>query len=239
MQVGRTARWLKENRNLLRQPPLSTITLLVEPGEATAEIAALMFRQSGSPELVSTERVPVPDARRRPVIVAAGIKPPSAELRKLLLAHAAGGAAVILDAGGESTWWKTPALKPGRQFEDRGFYGLGAGQLLVYKDAVMDPGDFALDVLDLAGDRRPIRLWEASAAIAMVSHAGGAGPVLQVVNYGSATRGDILAHVRGVYGSATLLRPGEAPSKLRTCRRGGNTEVLLPSLKRLAVVAFS
>ena len=52
-QLGRTARWLKENRELLRQPPFGTITVLVEPGEATAEIAALMFRHSGSPELVS------------------------------------------------------------------------------------------------------------------------------------------------------------------------------------------
>src|ERR1039458_4157844 len=55
-QLGRTARWLKENQDLLRQPPLSTITVLVERGDTAAEIAALMFRQSGSPELVSTER---------------------------------------------------------------------------------------------------------------------------------------------------------------------------------------
>ena len=67
-QLGRTARWLKENQGLLRQPPLSTITVLVERGDTSAEIAALMFRQSGSPELVSTERVPsagrVPPAHR-------------------------------------------------------------------------------------------------------------------------------------------------------------------------------
>src|ERR1035437_10044333 len=93
-QLGRSARWLKENQDLLRQPPLSTITVLVERGDTAAEIAALMFRQSGSPELVSTERVPLPDASRRPIVVAAGINPPSPDLgsfcretRKLLLRH--------------------------------------------------------------------------------------------------------------------------------------------------------
>ena len=64
----------RRTKTLLRQPPLSTITVLVERGDTTAEIAALMFRQSGSPELVSTERVPLPDASRRPIVVAAGIQ---------------------------------------------------------------------------------------------------------------------------------------------------------------------
>jgi len=48
-RMGRTARWLKDNQSLFRQPPSSTITVLVEPGEATAEIAALLFRHSASP----------------------------------------------------------------------------------------------------------------------------------------------------------------------------------------------
>jgi hypothetical protein len=238
-QLGRTARWLKENRALMRQPPFGTITVLVEPGEATAEIAALMFRHSGSPDLVPAGRAPAPDARRRPEIVAAGIGPPSPALRRLLLAHAAAGATVISDAGGESPWWKTAGLKPDRLFEDRGFYTLGAGRVVAYQEAILDPGDFALDVLDLAGDRRPVRLWDASASIAMVSQGeAGSGPVLRVVNYGSMNRGGIMAHVHGVYGSATLLRPGEQTVSLRTCRRGGNTEIVLPAFRRLAVVVF-
>jgi len=238
-QLGRTARFLKENLSLFRQPPLSTITVVVEPEEACAEIAALLFRHSGSPELVSSRSVPAPNASRTPIVVAAGIGAPPAELGKLLLAHASGGATLIVDAGGGSAWWRAPGLKPERQFADRGFYTLGAGRVLVYKEAILDPGDFALDVLDLAASRRPVRLWDASAAIGMVSQAGaGAKPVLMVVNYGSSSRGEIMAHVRGIHNSATLMRPGEAPVKLRTCRRGENTEILLPGFKRLAVVVF-
>ena len=238
-QLGRTARWLKAHEPLFRQRPLSAITVIVEPGESTAEVASLLFRQSGSPELVSAAHLPAPDAARRPIVVAAGIRPPTAQLRKLLLDHAAAGATVITDSGGEDPWWRVARLKPAKQFEDRAFYSLGAGRILAYHEPVTDPGDFALDVLDVAGARRPVRLWDCPAGVAMVWQAGPrAAPVLHVVNYGSPARADIMAHVQGVFPSATLLRPGEQPVELRTCRRGNNTEVMLSGLKRLAVVVF-
>ena len=239
-QMGRTARWLKEQRLIFRQSPLSTITVLVEPGETTAEIAALLFRQSASPELVSAAQVPAPDAARRPIVVTAGIRSPSSRVRKLLLAHASAGATVVTDAEGGAAWWRTPNLKLVRQFEDREFHSLGAGRILAYKQPIVDPGDFALDVLDLAGDRRPVRLWDCPAGIGTVSRAGPrANPVLRLVNYGSPARADIMAHVQGVFTSATLLRPGDQPIALRTYRRGKNTEVMVPTLKRIAVVVFS
>ena len=239
-QLGRTARWLKENRELFRQPPLSTITVLVERGDACAEIAALMFRQSGSPELVSVDRVPLPDASRRPVVVAAGIQPPRPEVGKLLLAHARTGASLVVDGGDASSWWKGPGLKVARQFEDRVFYTLGAGRILVYRDSIIDPGNFALDVLDLAAARRPVRLWDAPAVIGMISKGGArASRILRLVNYGSSIRGDIMAQVRGAYNSAALLAPGQPPVPLRTSRRGENTDVLVRGFRRLALVVFS
>lgn len=239
-RMGRSARWLQQHQALFRQRPLSTITVIVEPGESTAEIAGLMFRQSGSPELVAASRVPAPDAARRPIVVAVGIRPPSAELARLLLAHATAGATVITDSAAENGWWRVPRLKQTQQFADRTFYALGAGRILAYSQPVTDPGDFALDVLDIAGPRRPVRLWDCPAGVAMLSQpAPDAAPVLQVVNYGSPARSGIMAHVQGVWRSATLLRPGEQPTAVRTFRRGSNTEVVLSGLKRLAVVQFS
>jgi hypothetical protein len=237
-RMGATARWLKRQNGLFRQPPLSTVTLLVEPGEATAETAALMFRQSGSPELIAARRTPAPDPARRPFVVAAGINPPDAKLRDRLLAHATAGATLFTDAGGESPWWRASGVKRDRQFDDREFYTLGAGRIVAYRDAVVDPGDFALDVLDLAGERRPVRLWDAPAAIATVSQANGKAPVLRVVNYGSPTRADSMARIAGSWRTAELLRPDEPPVALRTYRRGKGTEVLLPPFRRLAVVVF-
>ncbi len=238
-QMGRTARWLKEHRDLFRRPAPPTITVLVEPGDSTAEIAALMFRQSGSPELVAAARVPTPDPARRPVVVAAGIRSPSPETRTRLLAHARAGSTVVTDAAEETAWWRVAGLKLARRFDDREFYSLGAGRIVAYKQPVADPGDFALDVLDIAGDRRPCRLWDSPASVAIVSNAGPRlEPVLRVINYGSPARAQIMAHVRGVYGSATLLRPGEEPAALRTYRRGRNTEIMVAGLRRLAVVVF-
>jgi len=238
--LGRTARWLREQQTLFRHPPAGAITVLVEPGDTTAEIASLLFRHSASPDLVSSARVPPPDAARRPVVVAAGIGPPSADLRNLLLAHASGGATVVTDLSGADAWWRTAGLKPSRAFEDREFYSLGSGAILAYRQAVEDPGDFALDVLDAAGARRAVRIWECPAGIATVSQAGPRSkPVLRVVNYASRARDQMVAHVRGNHASATLLRPGQQPSALRTYRRGPNTEVVLAGLERLAVVVFS
>ncbi len=238
-RMGRTARWLKAHRPLFLQPPMGTITVLVEPGDATAEIANLMFRQSASPDLVSSARVPAPDAARRRVVVAAGIGAPSADLRRVLLAHAYAGATVVADASEKDAWWRTPGLKLTRAFEDREFYAAGAGRIVVYQAEIVDPGEFALDVIDLAGDRRPARIWNCPAGIAMAGQAGAGAPaVLHVINYGSPARADILVRRDGVFRSATLLRPEDAATGLRTYRRGGSTEVVLPALSRVASVVF-
>jgi hypothetical protein len=239
-QMGRTARWLKENRTLFRQGFAGTITVVVDSGDSAAEIAKLMYRQSASADLVSTERVPPPDPNRRKVVVAASIRPPAPEIGKLLLAHARAGATLVTDEPGPQAWWRTAVSRPMQHFEDRDFYSVGAGRIVAYREQIVDPGEFALDVIDLAGDYRPVRVWECPAAIATVSQAGpGARPVLRLINYGSHARGEILARIHGGFHSATLLRPDGAPVTLRTYRRGNGTEVTVPELKKLAVVVFA
>ena len=238
-RLGRTARWLKERRSLFRRPPSSAITVLVEPGEATREIANLLCRHSASPDLVSAAHLPAPDPTRRPVVVAAGLQSVSADLGRALLAHARAGATVVTDNCEDKTWWKARSLAPTRKFEDREFYAFGSGRLVAYKDMIADPGDFAQDVLDLAGARRPARLWTMSAAVARVSQVDARSATLWLVNYGSPARSEIMVHVRGAFNSATLSRPEADPVSLRTSRRGAATEIMLPALSRLAVVEFA
>ena len=232
-RMGQTARWLKEHRSLFSQPALPNITVLVDSGDASAEIANLMFRQGASPDLVSAARPPGPVPGVRPVVAAAGLAVLSPALRRVLLAHARAGAAVLTDAYAGSAWWRTAGAKLSRRFQDREFHTLGAGRIVVYKEPIADPGDFALDAVDLAGSRRPARLWNCSAAVAMASATS-----LRIVNYGSPARGQVLARWHGVTSGATLLRPEEPPIPLRTYRRGRNTEVVLPGVNRLAVVGF-
>ncbi len=237
-QLGHTARWLKEQRELFRRPPMQTITVLVEGGEATAEIASLLFRHSGSPQLVAAERIPRPGPARR-VVVAAGIGKITPEQGRMLLAHGRAGATVVVDRAEEQTWWRVAGLQTERRFEDREFHRLGAGRVVTYGQAVADPGDFALDVLDLAEGRRPVRVFDASAVVATVTEGAARGSaILSLVNYGSAARSEIMVHVSGGYGSARLLRPGAEPAPLRTFRRGGSTEVMVPGLARTAAVVF-
>jgi len=238
-RMGRTARWLKQHRSLFLRPPAGTVTVLVEPGEATAEIANLLYRHSASPELISAARLPAPDPSRRAIVVAAGIRSDSADLGRALLAHARAGATVVTDNCGEKAWWRVRGLNLARQFEDRELYTFGSGRVVAYKEEIADPGEFAQDVIDLAAGRRPVRIWDMSAAIAVVSPDGARSATLRVVNYGSPARSETLVHVHGVFSSAKLSRPEGEPVSLRTYRRGPDTEVMLPALSRLAVVEFS
>jgi hypothetical protein len=47
-----------------------------------------------------------------------------------------------------------------------------------------------------------------------------------------------VAQINGQFSEATLLRPDGKPLALKVARRGPNSEVVLPALKLLAVVAF-
>lgn len=229
--LGRTARWLRENVKLFRQPVFPTITLLVEPTETTAEIANLMCRRSASPALAPAADPPAADPERIRVLVAVDLQPPAAPVRDRILEHAARGASVVVNGD----WWRNSKLKPVRSQEDREFFSLGAGQVVAYRDAIADPSEFALDVIDVVTHRRrAARLWNAPAAIVTATGKG----LLHCVNYGSPARSEVQARIHGAFTRATLLRPDGPPADLKAARRGSTTEVMIPSLSRLAVVVF-
>jgi hypothetical protein len=157
-----------------------------------------------------------------------------------ILAHAEAGATVVTDAAGDDAWWRRKGWKPERAFEDRTFYKAGRGRLVVYAQQIQDPGDFAFDVIDLAGPNRPVRLWDNGAVIALTSSSGNDKDVLRAVNYGPPFRStEILAQIPGYYSSAQLLRPEAPPLPLKVALRGPDTEVAIPALKLLAVIAFA
>jgi hypothetical protein len=236
-QMGKTAQWLKENRALFGRPLSPEITALVDSGEPSAEIAKLLYRQSASPALEPAASPPAPEPSRRLAIVAASLLPPEPPVRDRILAHAEAGAIVVTDGAAEQPWWRVPALKPGRVEPDRETYHLGRGRVVAYKDTIVDPSEFALDVIDLVTHaKRSARLWNANSVIATFSSAP--RPALAAVNYGSWRPRELMARVRGNYSSAVMLRPEAAPLKLKTSPRGGATDVFLPELRRVGVVLF-
>jgi hypothetical protein len=237
-QLGDTSKWLEENRALFERELMPTITMIVESGEETAEIANLAYRRGASPRLTSTVPAPSKDIL---VLVTTAMRKPAPDVAKRILAHALEGATVVTDATGDNTWWKVPGLKEVKNQEDRIFYQHGKGMVVAYKDQVVDPSEHALDIIDFAGHpRRPIRIWNASSVIAVASQ--GAAHFL---NYGGGPngvsrrdRGEIQARIQGIYKTATLIRPDGPPINLEAKTRGTTTEVFVPELTRVGTVLF-
>lgn len=241
-RLGRTALWLKKHRELFGLPALPQITMLVDDGESAAELAKLMFRQNASPAVEPAANPPVPDPSRRLAVVAAGLSAPRPEIVRRILAHAEAGATVVTDSGEGTPWWRAPGLKLTRDEKDRATYSLARGRVVAYKEAISDPSDFALDVIDIVTHpRRAVRTWNALSAIATVTAGPPSGPfaaqaVLLVVNYGRPLDYEVMCHVQGHYGSAVLLRPELDAVSLGIAKRGAATELILPELRRLGVV---
>jgi hypothetical protein len=242
-QLGRTAHWLAEHVNLFRQATFPAITVLVEADAGLAEIANLLYRENASPALANAADPPAPDPVRRLALVAAGIHPPGAEIRRRILSHAEAGTSLIVDAPGDNAWWRDPQLKLVRSQEDRDFYSLGRGQVVAYREPISDPSEFAFDVIDIVTQkRRAARLWNAPTVIALATscpqEAKRGRALLHLINYGSRLSSEILAGIQGGYSRATLLRPEAAPLTLSTARRGTTTEVTIPELGRVGVVVL-
>lgn len=229
-EFGTIAKWLRQT--LFIQPPYPTITVLVEPTLRSREIANLLFRRGASPRLVSASALPNPDPQIL-VFVAAGLNNVPAQVFR----HAEiAGSTVVLDS-------PAPAqAKLRKQEADRAFYSLGKGTVVTYNKRIVDPSEFALDVIDLVTHkRRPCRIWNAPSAVGTATVAANSQQaILRVVNYGAPLPdAEIQAHVQGQFSKAELLSPGGQPQQLTTARRGTSTEVFLTKLDRLAVIVFS
>jgi hypothetical protein len=238
-QLGRTAKWLQEHIALFRQPSLPIITALVEPGAQTAEIANLLYRRNASPLLWNASAPPPPDdPGSRLALVAANLKPPAPAVTQQILAHARAGASLVV--AGRQPWWKAPDLQPVRSEEDRDFFGLGKGQVIAYHRPVVDPSEFALDVIDVVTHKqRAVRLWNAPAVIALATASPRTGErLVHLVNYGKPVDTELQARVQGHFTSATLMRPEGEPIPLKPAKRGSTTEVFVPELQRLSVLVF-
>jgi hypothetical protein len=228
------ARWLRENAAVFGHPLRPTVTLLVEPTAESQEFANLAFRHNVSPALVPAADPPPPDPARCRELVAVGIAPPAPDVRRRILAHAEAGGILVVDAAGDQAWWRSPALRRLREDPDRDYYTLGKGQVVAYKEAVADPSDLALDMIDYVSETgRPARVFNCNSAIVMAGQA-----TLYIVNYGRPQDLPVLARIQGSFTKATLLRPEASSQPVKVSRRGGSSEATLPGLDRAAAVVF-
>ncbi len=233
-KLGRTAKWLRVNEAQFRQAPLPMVTVLVDGGDFTQEIAHLTFRQNVSPNLIPASDPPAPDPVHRWVMVAVSIEAPKGDARKRILASAQAGSTLVVDGHSDGAWWRVPDLKLVKSDAERNYYSIGKGQLVAYKEDVEDPGMFALDVIDiLTQKRRPARIWNCNAGLVMASQG-----LLNIINYSRPTDQPVLARIQGTFRRATLLTPEAGPLELKVSPRGTGSEVEIPKLERVATVAF-
>jgi hypothetical protein len=229
-RLGETVRWLREHEALFGLPPMPNIMAMVEPGMATREIANLLHRRGASPYLCAAASG-LPAGQQAAAVVGAGLKtlPPSA------FEAARAGAVLVVDQPAPAGATLT------RQDTDRNIYALGQGRVVSYTRRIVDPSEFALDVIDLiTHKRRATRIWNASTVIPAATVGPRPGEaILRLVNYGAQAREDVQAHIFGHYARAVLVRPGHPAQTLPTARRGGATEVFLPTLERVGIVRFS
>jgi hypothetical protein len=243
-ELGRTAAWLRTHWLLFRQPALPIVTVLVDNGDISLEIANLCYRQNVSPALAPATDPPGPDPLRRLIICAAGLATPGVLIGRRILEHARAGATVVTDEPGDKAWWRVPELKPLRSDPDRDFFSLGKGRLVAYREPVSDPGELALDLIDIVGQkRRAARLWNCAAGLALATQVPQTGSVagaaaVHIINYGRPIDQPVLVRVQGRFSRGTLLRPEAPPLELKAARRGTASEVAVPQLARVATVVF-
>jgi hypothetical protein len=240
-RLGSTAKWLQQKTELFGRAVPPTVTMLVEEGDATEELANLAYRRNTCPALALAANPPRPAPDTLLCLCAASIKPPAAAVRARILAHAEAGATVVVDEPGEKAWWRDARMKPVKDEGDRTVFALGKGRLIAYSETIVDPSEFALDLIDFVGHKlRPARHWNANTIILLPT--AGRRPseaLLHIVNYGSPIDRDVQVRIQGQFTSAALERPDAAPVSLKTAKRGSTTEVQVPTLHSMATIVFS
>ena len=239
-RLGATAAWLRDNAALFGLPTLPTLTMLVEEGGPTEELANLGFRRNACPALAPATNPPRPAPERLLCLSAASIKPPAAAIRARIMAHAEAGATVVVDGPAEKAWWQDSRLKRVKDEGDRDVFTLGRGRVIGYRERIVDPSEFALDLIDFIGHRqRAARLWNAPTVI--LTATAGLKPgqaLLHLVNYGSPIDRQVQVRIQGHFTSASLHRPDGTTVKLQTARRGTTTEVQVDEIGCAGTIVF-
>jgi len=228
-----TRRFLGQHAEEFRRPVASRVAVLVGELEECGEILNLLFRHNVSPAVIDADAPAALDGRR--VLVAVGLGSHPAAARAALQFARAGGQVLVAPANeNEPAWWKAPGLRKLRGEEERDVYALDGGAILVYRAPVADPGEFALDVIDVLGwRRRDLRIWGADAIIGLLHRQPGGGVSVELLNYGGRA-GEFLIRLEGEFREAVLRQPGARPSPLRAAVRGAGTEIEMPRISRVA-----
>ena len=238
--LGKMAVFLKEHAAWFHAPDGGSVAVAAGTLEQSGEILNMLFRRNACPVVVGAATIPpLEPGRYRAAVVANVAAPPEAGCQRLLDYARAGGLVMAAPAAeGASPWWFVKEARKTRGDQDRDWYALGKGALLAYREPVLDPHEFALDVIDAVGMQvRDLRVWSVGTVIGLLKRPPSGGLAVVLINYGASQRDDFPARVAGGYRKAMLYEPGAAaPRPLKLAQRTSGTEITVEHLGRLAVV---
>ena len=236
---GTTARFLRQNRDSLEWPIRSRIAVSAGTPAESGEILNLLYRRNLFPVVFPTGALPVLDSSRFRALVAANIMTPGAsELRRMAGYVWAGGLLVTAPADRTTTaWWLFEGVEKTRADRDRDHYTLGNGRIVAYRDPILDPSEFGLDVIDLVGVRvRDLRLWNAPAVLGLATQKRRSSAQVHLINYDAPLEESFPARIDGVFRTATLRDVKGETRALKAVKRGETTEVSIDRLGRMALI---
>lgn len=240
-RLAETAALLRYADPMIAQPNASQYAILAKDLEQAGELLNLAYRQNLCPTVLAAGALPPLDPKQFRAVAAVGFDPEPAA-RKILLDYARAGGTLVTAPTEEKSprWWTVIPTQLQKKAPDHVVVRAGAGWISAYLEPVQDPGEFALDLMELPGlGPRDLRIWNAPSVLGLVQRLEGGRRGLILLNYGGGGRDVIMVRVGGSFKKATIRRPGVPPAPLKaTPRKSGATEFILESLDRIAFVEF-
>jgi hypothetical protein len=240
--------FIRETQAVADAPLTGRTAVLCGTIEQSGEILNLAFRKNLCPVALPLAPPPL-TATQFDVVVAANFELAPAAIENVARFAMSGGTVLAAPAGEEKNpWWTKRGWKKVRSEEDRDFYAAGRGTVIGYQTPVFDPGSFALDLKDAAGERSQpglgvknydLRVWQADSVLGTL-HRTAPGQVAAILTaYGGQMRREYLVGVRGRYRRGTVRQASDpAPRPVKLEPRSGRVEVSLPQSSRIAILSL-
>ncbi len=239
-QLGRTLEMLRAFREMYLVGAHSSIAIVAHDWEQAYELLNMSYRYNLFPRVIPENAIPLLTGQGLSVVAATGVKPSENGKASLEAFLRAGGALVLAPEDPQlPRWWRGFTAEKPAGGKDQAWSKVGAGRVLTYLDPVLDPAEFALDLIDALGEKpRDLRIWNASAVLGMVHKREGGKALLTLLNYGGMGRDILMVRIAGLYKSAVMRRAGGAAVPIEIKQRKTMTEFTLQGLESVALIEF-
>ncbi len=231
--LAATVAFLREHEADYARPVGTRVAVLANSMEHHGELLNMMYRRNVAPAVFAPKAAPAFGVYR--FLVAVGV--PEAHQAVHAFAFAGGTVLAAPVSEKEPLWWIPGGARRKKSDDERNFFTWGKGGIIGYREPILDPAEFALDVLDAEGwTGRDVRLVAAESAIAIPHRLEGNQLSVELIHYGTRQQEDFMMRVEGAYSAATLRAPGAEPRKLKCWRQGSGTEMEVPGVARVASI---